>query len=199
MLTVLQLCILTVFEPLPGLETALIYTKSCILISNSNEQTDKRLCEQCVYPVRSPTRLLWNPSSCATEIPASHWARTAQWHLEPALWRGSGRDQAFLGCPLCCQWSTRKKDLYPAANVAGRLLTVIRIPAVECWVKPKPAAPWTRQKASLATAVACQWIIDPQSGGYGQGAAQLLSQCLQKELCYRLKWRGIACDMLLEL
>lgn len=70
------------------------------------------------------------------------------------------------------------EDLHPAVHVGGPEITVISIPAAECWVlsdtvvlKPKQAATWTRELATSPTG-AFKWIIDPESGGYGQGAAQ---------------------------
>lgn len=70
------------------------------------------------------------------------------------------------------------EDLHPAVNVSGPEITVIRIPTAECWVlsdtvvlKPKQAATWTREPTA-SPAGAYKLIIDPESDGYGQGAAQ---------------------------
>lgn len=69
------------------------------------------------------------------------------------------------------------EGLHPAVNVGGPEITVIRIPAasVGCCqtlvFKPKQAATWARELAASATG-AFKWIIDLESGGYGQRAAQ---------------------------
>lgn len=44
-------------------------------------------------------------------------------------------------------------------------------------VTPKQAATWTREVAASSTG-AFQWVIDPESDGNGQGAAQPGAQCL---------------------
>lgn len=63
------------------------------------------------------------------------------------------------------------EDLH-SVNAGGPEVTVIRIPAAECWVlsdtvvlKPKQAATWTREQATSPTG-AFKGIIDPESGGY---------------------------------